>query len=179
MLITLVLQHPEVLGTVLRNTPAWVWGLLTALLALGISQLRARSASLARVSVMPLAMTGFGLWGTFSAFGNSPLLAQAFAVWLLAAAVLCAVVLPTDSGARYDAASGRYALPGSAAPLALIAGVFLVKYVVGVDLAMAPQLMRDGQYALTVAALYGAFTGLFVGRTGRLWRLALARRTAA
>ena len=55
----------------------------------------------------------------------------------------------------------------------LIAGIFLVKYVVGVELAMAPRLMQDTQYALTVAGLYGAFTGIFVGRAARLWRLAL------
>jgi hypothetical protein len=55
----------------------------------------------------------------------------------------------------------------------LIVGVFLVKYVVGVEFAVAPRLMRDTQYALGVAAIYGAFTGIFLGRAARLWRLAL------
>ena len=54
-------------------------------------------------------------------------------------------------------------------------GIFLVKYVVGVDLAMAPQLVQEAPYVLTVAALYGAFTGIFVGRASRLWRLWLRR----
>ena len=173
MLIDLVLHRPEILGPVLRNTPVWVWGLLAGLMVLGITQLRDRSASLVRVSILPVAMTAFGMWGTFSAFGKSPLLGQAQAVWMVAAVVLCAIVLPTNSGARYDPVNGRYQLPGSVVPLLLITGIFLVKYTVGVDMAMAPSLMHDSQYALTVAALYGAFTGLFVGRAARLWLLAL------
>ena len=57
-------------------------------------------------------------------------------------------------------------------PLLLIVGIFLVKYVVGVELTMAPGLVGDAQYALVVAGLYGLFTGIFVGRAWRLWRLA-------
>jgi predicted neutral ceramidase superfamily lipid hydrolase len=172
MLIQLVANHPEVLGQIVRQTPTWVWGLLTGLMALGASQLRDRSASLLRVSITPLAMAIFSVWGTVSAFGASPLFAQALAVWLAAAALLFAVTARTRANARYDADSRSFFLPGSVLPLLLIAGIFLVKYFVGVELAMAPQLMRDAQYALTVAALYGAFTGIFIGRAARLWRLA-------
>ncbi|RYF56022.1 MAG: hypothetical protein EOO29_53065, partial [Comamonadaceae bacterium] len=48
------------------------WGLLAALVALGASQLRDRTASLARVSVMPIGMTAFSLWGTLSFRWASP-----------------------------------------------------------------------------------------------------------
>lgn len=178
MILQLIAQHPEAIGQVVRSTPTWVWGLATALAALGASQLRARTASLARVSLMPVAMTGFSVWGMVSAFGNSPLLTQALGLWLAAAVIVFAFVARLSANARYDAATRTYTLPGSVVPLLLIVGIFLVKYVVGVDLAMAPQLMRDSQYALTVAGLYGAFTGLFVGRTARLWRLALPSRAA-
>lgn len=176
MLIQLLVQHPEALGTVIRSTPTWVWGLATGLAVLGASQLKDRSASLTRVSLMPVVMTSFSVWGTLSAFGNSPLLAQAFAAWAAAAAVVFALVARLPAQARYDAASRRYAIPGSVVPLLLMVGIFLVKYVVGVDLTMAPQLMRDPSYALTIAALYGAFTGLFIGRATRLWKLALPIR---
>lgn len=173
MLIQLVSQHPQAIGPILRNTPAWVWGLLAALLALGASQLRDRTASLARVSLLPVSMGAFSVWGTFSALGGSPLLAQVLAVWLAAAAVLFAVFAPGRAAAQYDPVQRTYALPGSIVPLLLIVGIFLVKYVVGVELAMAPRLVQDTQYALTVAGLYGAITGIFVGRAARLWRLAL------
>lgn len=173
MLIQLLTHHPEAIGPIVQQTPRWVWGLLAALAALGASQLRARQASLARVSLLPLAMTVFSLWGTLAAFGRSPVLAQALGVWIVAAGLLYALVAPTRPGASYDPRTRTYAIAGSAMPLALITGIFLVKYGVGVELAMAPQLMRDPQYALTVAGLYGAFTGIFIGRSARLWKLAL------
>jgi len=172
MLIQLVANHPEVIGQIVRNPPTYVWGLLAGLMALGASQLRDRSASLLRVSLMPVAMTIFSAWGTLAAFGKSPALGQALVVWFAAAAVLFALMFRTQVKATYDAATRSYFLPGSVLPLALIAGIFVVKYFVGVELAMAPQLMRDPQYALTVAGLYGAFSGIFIGRAARLWRLA-------
>jgi uncharacterized membrane protein YeiH len=173
MLIQLLTQHPEAIFQVLSRTPSWVWGLFAALLALGLSQVRDRTASLLRVSLTPIGMTAFSIWGTVSAFGTSPLLSLAECVWVVAGCLAFALVVQLKSSARYDAATRSYAIPGSLVPLFLIAGIFVVKYVVGVDLAMAPQLMRDTQYALTVAALYGAFTGIFIGRAALLWRLAL------
>ena len=66
----------------------------------------------------------------------------------------------------------------SAMPLLLIAGIFLVKYYVGVELVMAPQLKQHTAYVLTVATLYGAFNGIVIGRALRLWRLAAATPAA-
>jgi predicted neutral ceramidase superfamily lipid hydrolase len=179
MLLQLVAHHPEALVPVVRNTPIWVWGLLASLLALGISQLRDRTASLARVSLLPVVMTIVSVSGTFSALSGTPHRAMAILVWLVAAALAFALLAHGRSAAQYDAALRVYRLPGSVVPLLLIVGIFLVKYVVGVDLAMAPQLVRDTPYVLTIAALYGAFTGVFVGRASRLWRLSLRPAAAA
>ncbi|MFI4927332.1 MAG: DUF6622 family protein [Burkholderiales bacterium] len=173
MLIQLVTRHPEALATIVQNTPKWVWGLLAFLLALGISQLRDRTVSVARASIMPVAMTALSLWGMLAAFGNSPLLASALGVWIVCAGLVYAAVATLRTKATYDPATRTYALPGSVVPLALVLGIFLVKYFVGVELAMAPALTRDTQYALTVAAIYGAFTGMFIGRASLLWRLSL------
>ena len=173
MLLQLLAHHPQAIVPVLRNTPLWVWGLLAAFIALGISQLRDRSASLGRVSLMPVAMTLFSVWGTFSALGSSPHRGWVIAAWLIAAMLAFALLVRGDANAQYDPARRLYRLPGSAVPLLLVVGIFVVKYVVGVDLAMAPQLVRDAPYVLSVAALYGAFTGAFVGRAARLWRLPL------
>jgi hypothetical protein len=173
MLIQLLTQHPEAIVSIVRNTPVWVWGLLAALVALGSTQLRDRSASLIRVSIMPVGMTLFSLYGTFSAFGGSPLLPQLLAAWAATAALAYAAVAFRPVDARYDAATRTYALRGSVVPLLLILAIFLVKYGVGVELTMAPGRLQDGSFVLTVAALYGAFSGIFVGRAARLWRLAL------
>lgn len=174
MLLQLLADHPQAIVPVLRQTPLWVWGVLAAFLALGASQLRDRTASLARVSLMPVAMTLFSVSGTYSAFGATPHLALAVSAWLIAAVLAFALVARgRAAGARYDPAQRVYRLPGSAVPLLLIVGIFLVKYVVGVDLTMSPQLVQDTQYVLCVAALYGAFTGFFIGRASRLWRLSM------
>ncbi len=178
MLIDLVTQQPDVILTILRRTPVWVWGLLTAFVALGMRQMRDRSASLAQVCLLPLGMTLFSAGGALSMLSPSPLLEAGIGIWVAAAVLLFVIVAPGNSGARYDAVRRIYVLPGSLVPLALIVGIFLVKYGVGVELAMAPHRMREPQYALTVAGLFGAFTGMFVGRTARLWRLARAAPTA-
>lgn len=179
MLIQLIAQHPEALGTVIRKTPLWVGGLLAVLMALGLSQTRERRISRLRMAIMPLAMTGLSLWGTVSAFGTSPLFGYVMLVWLAGALLMGSLIAMTSPrpGTVYDAARRSFTVPGSWLPLALILGIFLTKYVVGVDLVMQPALARDGQYTLVTGALYGLFSGTFAGRTARLWRL--ARRPAA
>lgn len=161
---------------ILRHTPSWVWLLLATLVVLGALQLRDRTQGVARVAIAPVAMTLFSLWGTTSAFARSPLVAEALWLWLLAAAALAALLAMAPSTARYDAATRSFRLPGSWVPLVLFLGVFLVRYVVGVRLALNPGLVADGSFVLPVATLYGAFSGLFLGRAAQLWRLALAPR---
>lgn len=175
MLIQLLVNQPQMLGPVVRNTPPWVWGLLATLLALGLSQLRSRSVSRTRMALMPVAMTGFSLWGTVSAFGSSPLIAYVLLAWAAGAVLMLGLIAPQAplAGTHYDAAARSFRVPGSWVPLALILGIFLTKYIVGVDLVMQPALARDGQYTLVIGGLYGLFSGAFAGRAARLWRLAL------
>lgn len=165
---------PGMIGPILANTPLWVWGLLAALVALGLSQARGRRASLGRVTFMPITMTALSLSGTVAAFGNSPLFGEVLMVWIGAAAAMLTLTAPLApaAGTRYDAASRSFELPGSWTPLVLILGIFLTKYAVGVELAMQPQLAQDGRFTLIVGALYGLFSGIFAGRAARLWRLA-------
>jgi hypothetical protein len=173
MLIQLLVNHPQALGTIVKNTPIWVWGLLAALLALGFSQARARTAGLARIALMPVAMTGFSLSGVISGFGTAPQFASIALVWLASAALLFALIAPGPAAGRYDAATHVFTLPGTLVPLALIVAIFLTKYVVGVEMAMQPHLVRDTAFTLPVAAIYGAFSGIFAGRAARLLRLAM------
>lgn len=155
---------------ILAHTPLWVWVLLAALIVLGLSQARARTAGLARVTVMPVAMTGLSIWGTASAFGGSPMFGYVMLAWMFGAAVMLAVITPTDvpAGTAYDAESRTFALPGSWAPMLLILGLFLTKYGVGVMMAMQPGMARDGLFAMAVGGLYGLFSGTFAGRAARL-----------
>ncbi len=160
------------LNQILIHTPRWVWLLLLALLWLGLSQAVSRSASLRRSTVMPLAMIGLSLYGTVTAFGGN---SQVLLVWLGAVALMASAVmqLPLSDACRYDPATQRFTLPGSWVPLMLILGLFATKYVVGAATAMQPTLAFDAGFSLGFSALYGAFSGVFLARAGRLWRLAM------
>jgi len=160
------------IARILANTPPWVWGLLLALILLGISQARPRRLTPAKLLILPLAMTLFSLAGTLTSLGFAPLLLAAWA----AAAALPAVILSrarAPQGSAYDATAGRFLLPGSWLPLALILAIFVLKYALGVLLAMDPALAREQSFALAMAALYGLLAGIFLGRGWRLWRLRL------
>jgi len=174
MLLQLITNHPEAVVTILAKTPLWVWGMLCALLVLGFSQMKSRQAGLTRTAVVPIAMAGLSIWGMASAFGASAQLAWVLAAWIAAAALVAALFALGDPapGTRYDAAARSFALPGSVMPLLLIMGIFLTKYLVGVELAMQPRLGTDFEFAVSIAALYGVFNGLFTGRAVRLLRLA-------
>lgn len=180
MLLHILVHQPQMLVPIVQQTPSWVWGLLAALLWLGASQLFDRTAGLARVLLMPVAMTGLSLYGLASAFTGSAQPGTAVGAWLATALATIALALwfqPTaPAGTLYDAALHRFQLPGSAMPLALIVGIFLTKYGVGIELAMQPALARDSVFSLQIAVLYGVFSGLFVARSLRLWRLSRLTR---
>lgn len=174
MLIDIATHQPQMLLSIVRHTPAWVWFLFAALLALGLSQVRAREAGLARVVLMPLGMAGYSVYGLASAFDAS--LAGPLGAWLLAALLVAGASLlwslQAPAGVRYYAGEARFHLPGSGVPLLLILGIFFTKYIVGVELALQPALVRDTAFTLQIAALYGLFNGVFLARAARLWHLA-------
>lgn len=176
MLITLITHNPQAIGAILRGTPAWVWGLLTGLLLLGLSQLRTQQVTRTRLVLMPLAMTGFSLWGTVSAFGAGSLIVPVLLVWTTGALALGAWVglQPPPRGLRFDPDSQRLTVPGSVWPLLLILGVFLFKYAIGVELVLQPAEAHELPFALGVAAVYGLFSGAFAGRALRRLKVVLA-----
>ena len=61
--------------------------------------------------------------------------------------------------------------------MALIMGIFLTKYGVGVSLVLHPELKLHANFSLAIGTLYGVFSGIFAGRALRLILLAL--RSAA
>lgn len=157
---------------ILANTPRWVWILLIALLYLGLIQTRTRSLSLKKMMIMPLAMLGFSLFGTYSAFGGTAL---TMLVWLVAAVIVFAWLFRTSSPvyAHYDAWSQTLRVPGSWLPMALILGIFFTKYLVGAIASSQPALLHELGFSLSFSALYGAFSAAFLARAARFLRLAV------
>lgn len=162
------------LTQIIHNTPSWVGFLLIALLWLGHSQSQRRLASLPRITLLPLIMVVLSLQGTVHAFGAQ---ASVLAIWLSTVLVSVVAVMrqPLSEATRFDATLQRFDLPGSWVPLFLILGIFFTKYAVGVLTAMHPELVHGATFSLSMAALYGAFSGVFLGRAARLLRLSRAR----
>lgn len=176
MLLDLVMHRPQALAVALRGTPGWVWLLLAALVAWGLSQLRPRSVGLGRSVALPLAMAGLGAWGVVSVGRAGGMVWLPLAVWLAMAAATGGLLrwLRPDApaGTRYERAARRFHLPGSTAPLLLILALFGLKYAVGLETALSAR--HGAGFVLAVAAAYGVGTGCFLARAMRLWSLALA-----
>jgi hypothetical protein len=166
-----------VLFQILSHTPHWVFIVFALMLWMGARQLGPTRSHWNRVIGMRLAMTAFAIYGVATAFGHSPAGLWGVAGWVVAAAFALARVsrLPLNPAVRYDAATRRFFQPGSWAPLALMIGVFLTKYVVSVTLALHPDDARQAGFALGVSTLYGLFSGIYLGRALRLWKLTLGR----
>jgi hypothetical protein len=163
---------------ILLRTPTWVWALLAVLLAYGLTQTFPRRMSLQRVTIVPLVLLAVSLAGVVSTFGRAatPVLAWAIGI---AAALALGRGLVAVRAARWDASTARVHVPGSWLPLALMLGLFLTKYGVGVTLAMRPALGHDLAFDAAVGLAYGGFSGLFVARAAALWRSVSGARAAA
>jgi hypothetical protein len=158
---------------IIAHTPIWVWALLVALLWLGLAQTTPRSVRLRRVILLPMAMTGLSLYGCISSFGAVP---SSWFMWIAAALATGAWVRSGElpAGIRYDPPARLFSLPGSWVPLGLMMTMFMTKYAAGVMLAMHPALAYDSAVVAIFASLYGAMSGIFIGRMARLLRLAQA-----
>ena len=167
----------QIISQIISHTPTWVFALFAALLALGLSQLRTRTASLARVTVMPVAMLLLAVSGVVSAFGFGVEGWLALLVWATGAVLVgrWVALSKNPAGTGYDPVLKQFALPGSVVPLVLIMGIFCTKYAVGVTLVFHPELAQHEAFALVVSGLYGVFSGIFAARALRLWRLTQPR----
>jgi hypothetical protein len=148
---------------IIEHTPVWVWGLLVALVALGLSQARDRQASLTRVTVLPFVLVVLSLVGVTSAFGRQSIALFAWAVGAVVAAAIARRFLPVR-GASWSPATRLLHLPGSWLPMVLILGLFSIKYFAGVCLAIEPRLAADPMFAGLCSLAYGIFSGCFLGR---------------
>lgn len=174
MLIQLLTDHPEAALTIVQRTPLWVWGLLVALVALGLSQWRDREIGLRRAVLPSLGLAVFSVVNLAGDLRGTGWIGPALAVWLAAVALVWSLGArrPLRPGTRYDPVTRRFQIPGSALPLLTILAIFFVKYVIGIELAMQPDLRQSAPFSLGMAALYGALNGLFALRPLMLWRLA-------
>jgi hypothetical protein len=156
---------------ILKHIPLWVYGVFIVLLAFGLSQARDRSASLSRITALPVVMVGLSLGGVLSAFGHEPLALLAWAAGLAASVVALHGRIDTST-VRYTAPQRLFQLPGSVWPLVLMMGIFMLKFGAGMSLALHPELKHSLPFAAVASAAYGIFSGVFLGRAIALWMVA-------
>jgi hypothetical protein len=163
--------HLILLGIVKRviaNTPPWVYALFVALVGFGLSQTRTRAVHEHVLAILPLAMTGYSFYGMTLAFG---LFAAGVAAWVagVAAALGIGLALKRPQGVRYLPAAGRFEMPGSWTPLALILMVFFARYFLAVAMGIDPSLRQAAGFMVAASFAYGMLGGVFPARAARVW----------
>ena len=161
---------------ILTHTPVAVWAVLAALVLLGLRQTRTQTMSAARVWIVPAVVGAASLAGALRGFAGAGELLTG-ACWAAGAALGVASNRSLDLPRRVSAnADGSFTIGGSIAPLLLFVGVFMVRYVVNVALAIAPALSSNPAAAAAAAIAYGFTAGLLAARSRKIWS---TRRAAA
>ena len=154
---------------ILTHTPVSVWAVLAGLVLLGLRQTKTQTMSAARVWIIPIVVGGASLAGALRGFAGAGELLTG-ACWLVGAALGFASNRSLDLPRRVSAnADGSFTIGGSIAPLLLFVGVFMVRYVVNVALAIAPSLSGNPGAAAAAAIAYGLTAGLLAARSRKIW----------
>jgi hypothetical protein len=155
---------------IITRTPFWVWALLALLIWLGYQQTKSQSMGLHRVIIIPVILTGLSIYSALSAFGMS---IEVIFTWLTAATLSVFFVMqqPLTAWNTFNSRTRTLEVMGSCVPLTLMIGIFITKYVVSATLNLHPEFAQNTTFALAFSALYGIFSGVFIGRAARLWLL--------
>ncbi len=157
---------------IVAGTPLWVFAVAVLLLVLGLRQCRTRTVRPGLIVGIALAMVGLSIWGVAGTFGAHavPLLAWAagfgltafgFGRWLLPATIRRAG--PRDR---------RVEVSGSVVPLVTMFGIFLVKYGLGVALALHWSGLAEPWVGGVAGLALGLAAGAFAVRALAIWRAA-------
>lgn len=148
------------------HTPIWVWALLAGLIALGLKQSRDHVIKRTPLVVLPVVLGVLSLAGASTAFGAQP---AVMLMWVLGEATGIAAFTLMKLPLRAQALpKDRFAIGGSWMPMAMLLGVFMLRYVVSAALAVNPALAHVASFALIAGGLYGLMGGLFAGRALRV-----------
>ena len=155
-------MHPTPLE-ILTHVPKYVWVILLVITIIGLRQCRETAMRPRRLVILPALWLVFGAWGVEKSFGLDGLPGLAWLVGIgLGAGTVRALRWPGQ--ARFDAASRRFIVPGSWVPLALMLGIFALKFASGMSLALHPDHATHLGIAMASSAAFGLFSGAFLGR---------------
>jgi hypothetical protein len=147
----------------LAHVPAWVFAVLLLLLWLGFVQSRSRLVAPAVVLAVAAGLAVWSGWGVVSSFGLHAAVMASWGAGLVTAALLGRRLL-APAGMRFDAVARRVRVPGSWLPLAVMLGIFSLKFVVGAAAGMGTPVAPGSLAAAAVALSLGLFSGAFLAR---------------
>ena len=145
----------------LARMPAWVPVLFVLLLVLGYRQSFTRTVRPAVLAVLAAGMFSLSLYGVVAAFGAS---SAALALWFACYALTVVVATKRMSRAGMVAVGGVVRVPGSWVPLALLMGLFAVKFALGVAAGIRSPLLDDPAVVAAASASLGLLGGGFGAR---------------
>jgi len=152
---------------IINHTPRWVFALFLGLVFLGLQQTRARTVTLARMTILPLAMLALSFWSAWSTFDGSAL---GVACWLGAVlgAALLAQHIDFSRDVRFLPDTQSFIMPGSWLPLVLMMAIFFTRYAVGASLAQHGELRSLASFIAMACMAYGIWSGVFFGRMAQI-----------
>jgi len=153
------------LNQILSHTPLYVWAILALLIVRGVIALRTRDVAMNKLFIIPVVMLALSLFDIAAKFGLGGI---GFATWVVTMGATLALLV-RFGGARIAPAArpGHVVVRGSAFPLALMMAIFLTKYVTSIAVAVQPHLRENAVFTVAVCALFGLFSGYFLGRLAR------------
>lgn len=149
---------------ILVHVPFFVWAILLLILYFGLKQTADSAMRAKRLVVLPALWLWFGVWGVQRSFGLDGIPGLGWAAGL-AVGVIAVRALRWPGNVRFDASSQRFLVPGSWIPLALMLGIFALKFAAGVGLALHPEYARQLAFSVGCSAAFGLFSGAFLGRS--------------
>jgi hypothetical protein len=160
-------QEKTLIVQVLSHTPVWVYALFFALLVFGLMQTRTRTVGKLPALLLPAGMIALSLAGINSSFGLGPIPMLAWGAALTITAV-AGYVLFRDKRIHYKATDGKFFIPGSWIPLAVMMAIFFAKYVYAVMSALKAEVTSTPMFIGALSAVYGLLSGYFASRAVNL-----------
>ncbi|XHS76373.1 DUF6622 family protein [Burkholderiaceae bacterium UC74_6] len=163
----------ELATAIVSHIPTWVWAILGYIVFMGLKQTGEMRVSRLRLLALPAFWLCFGAWGVIGHYG---LVSLPTVLWIAGLGLGLTLMLKADwagrLGARYDAESSRYVVPGSWVPLALMLSIFIAKFAQGVLLAMHPAWGAMIAVQLGTGLAFGTISGAMLGRSVSVLRTA-------
>ncbi|WP_343628197.1 DUF6622 family protein [Roseateles sp.] len=158
------MQHAPSLLDILAHIPLFVWGILAAIVAMGVRMSRPMTMSTKRVVILPLVWLAFGIWGVNSASGLFSVAGLAWAAGI-AIGVSLIRVIGWPGQVNFDTATDRFHVRGSWFPLVVMLSIFVLKAYAAMTLAMHPAVAHQMAFVAGTSVAFGLLSGCFLGRS--------------